>query len=206
MIIGKKRIINIRIGESEIGKIMLGNKTVFGYREELDYISYGNGTCRVAGIGTVRTLDIAIPSVSPNDDTVIAISANAFATSKITSVVIPDTVTSIGTESFRACNDLAGSIILNGIVNINDMAFYHCVKITSVDIGSNITSIGTGAFNSCRGLTRITVRATTPPTLQTQVFDYTNNCPIYVPAASVAAYKAATNWSALRTRIFAIQE
>jgi hypothetical protein len=35
-------------------------------------------------------------------------------------------------------------------------------------------------------------------------FDNTNNCPIYVPSASVEAYKAATNWSSLSSRIQAI--
>jgi len=37
------------------------------------------------------------------------------------------------------------------------------------------------------------------------VFYDTNNCPIYVPAASVDAYKSASGWSAYASRIQAIQ-
>jgi len=40
--------------------------------------------------------------------------------------------------------------------------------------------------------------------LGTSAFDSTNNCQIYVPAASVDAYKAATNWSSYASRIQAI--
>lgn len=48
----------------------------------------------------------------------------------------------------------------------------------------------------------VTILATTPPTLaNTTVFNNTNNCPIYVPAESLEAYRQATNWSALADRI-----
>ena len=51
----------------------------------------------------------------------------------------------------------------------------------------------------------VTILATTPPTLaNTSAFSNTNNCPIYVPAESVDAYKTATNWSNLADRIQAI--
>ena len=50
----------------------------------------------------------------------------------------------------------------------------------------------------------VTVNATTPPTLGESALDYTNNCPIYVPAASVDVYKAASGWSTYASRIQAI--
>ena len=83
--------------------------------------------------------------------------------------------------------------------------FYGCNKLTSLVIPSNISSIEDSAFNQCSGLTSITVNRTTPPTLGgTYVFDNTNDCPIYVPAASVNAYKTASNWSEYASRIQAI--
>jgi hypothetical protein len=36
------------------------------------------------------------------------------------------------------------------------------------------------------------------------VFNYTNNCPIYVPSASVETYKSASGWSGYASRIQAI--
>ncbi len=54
-------------------------------------------------------------------------------------------------------------------------------------------------------MSSITCNATTPPALGTDVFANTNNCPIYVPAASVETYKAASGWSGYASRIQAIQ-
>ena len=58
------------------------------------------------------------------------------------------------------------------------------------------------AFGSCSGLTSITIEATTPPTIGTNAFYRTNDCPIYVPSGSVNDYKAV--WSSYSSRIQAI--
>ena len=51
----------------------------------------------------------------------------------------------------------------------------------------------------------IEIKATTPPTLANiNAFDGQNNAPIYVPHNSVNAYKTATNWVNLASRIFSI--
>lgn len=84
-------------------------------------------------------------------------------------------------------------------------AFYGCTSLTSVTIPSGVTSIGGSAFYNCTGLTSVTVLATTPPNLNgANHFNNTNNCPIYVPAASVETYKAASVWSTYASRITAI--
>ena len=87
--------------------------------------------------------------------------------------------------------------------SIPSSMFENCTKLTSLDIPSNISSIGSHAFASCTGLTSITVESTTPPTLGSYVFNYTN-CPIYVPSESVDAYKAASGWSSYASMIQAI--
>lgn len=76
---------------------------------------------------------------------------------------------------------------------------------TDVIVGTDITGVGSMAFN--KELTSATCLSTTPPIIgDPQVFGAnTQNYPIYVPAESVATYKAATNWSSLETRIQAIQ-
>ena len=118
-------------------------------------------------------------------------------------VSIPSGVTSIGQHAFQNCSGLTNINIPNGVTSIGYGAFIDCFNLTSVTIPSSVTSISTEAFYRCSGLTSITCEATTPPTLGNRVFDYTNDCPIYVPCGSVNAYKSA--WSSYADRISCIQ-
>lgn len=122
----------------------------------------------------------------------------------LTSIAIPSGVTTVDSESFGGCNSLTSVTIPDSVTSIGSYAFEWCYGLTSVTIGSGITSIGVFAFGGCSGLTSITIEATTPPTLGADVFDNTNDCPIYVPEESVNAYKNATNWSTYASRIQAI--
>ena len=125
--------------------------------------------------------------------------------SNLTNVAIPNNVISIGGNTFDGCKSLTSVTIGNSVTSIGESAFFGCSGLTSVTIPNSVTSIGDYAFAWCSGLTSITVEATTPPTLQgPNAFNGTNNCPIYVPSGSVAAYKAANNWSNLSDRIQAI--
>ena len=120
------------------------------------------------------------------------------------SVIIGNCVTSIGVHAFGGCSGLTSITIPNSVTSIDAFAFQSCDSLTSVTIGSGVTSISIYAFNYCTGLTSITVNAITPPTLGAYAFDYTNDCPIYVPSGSVNAYKSTSGWSSYASRIQAI--
>ena len=119
----------------------------------------------------------------------------------ISSLTLSNGVTSIGSYAFEGCNGLTQLNIPNSVTSIGQYAFYNCSRMASLTIGSGVTSIGGEAFQNCYGLTGITVNATTPPTLGSDVFDNTNNCPIYVPCDSVNTYMLDLGWALYSSRI-----
>ena len=86
-------------------------------------------------------------------DSVTSISDYAFSgCSSLESIVIPDSVTSIGDYAFRYCSSLESVVIPDSVTSIGGSAFYNCSKLTSVVIGDSVTSIGEYAFYGCSSL------------------------------------------------------
>ncbi len=75
----------------------------------------------------------------------------------LTSVTIPDSVTSIGNFAFSYCSGLTSIEIPDGVTSIGSYAFAYCDSLTNVTIGNGVTSIGSSAFYNCSGLTSITI-------------------------------------------------
>ena len=118
-------------------------------------------------------------------------------------LIIPNSVTNIDNGAFIS-SGLASVIIPNSVTNIGDAAF-SCTVLVSVIIPNSVTNIGGGAFNNAHRLENVTVEANNPPTIGYGAFTGTSsNLTIYVPAASVEAYKTATNWSTYSDKIQAI--
>ena len=75
----------------------------------------------------------------------------------LTSVTIPESVTSIGSGAFSQCSGLTSITIPNSVTSIGSGAFYSCSGLTSITIGESVESIGEYAFYSCSGLTSVTI-------------------------------------------------
>ena len=108
-----------------------------------------------------------------------AIGASAFSgsNSKFTTVIMPNTITSIGNYAFSACS-----------------------KLTSITIPSLVSAIGQEAFRGCTGFGFIVSECVTPPTLGNNCFQNVGtDIPVFVPKGSVSAYKAASGWSNFNT-------
>ena len=89
------------------------------------------------------------------------------------------------------------STIPSSVTTIGHEAFFYCEYLASIDIPNSVTTIGNYAFSGCEKLTQITCRANVPPTIGnwTTFNDIDKSIPVYVPAASIEAYKKADYWS-----------
>ena len=124
----------------------------------------------------------------------------------VTDVTIPSTITTLPAKAFHKLQTIQSVTFHNAVTEIGKDAFSLCTGLAAPDLPSSITYIGENAFTYCR-FTEITIRATTPPTAGTDIFKSTpNSLTIYVPAASVDAYKVASGWSTYASKISAITE
>ena len=88
---------------------------------------------------------------------VTSIGEAAFLGTFLTSITIPDSVTSIGESAFQYCASLKAITIPEGVTSIGDGAFYQCTGLTNITIPDSITSIGNWAFRNCSRLKSITI-------------------------------------------------
>ncbi|MEE1003139.1 MAG: leucine-rich repeat domain-containing protein [Acutalibacteraceae bacterium] len=75
----------------------------------------------------------------------------------LTSITIPESVTSIGKGTFKYCESLTSITIPESVTSIGDHAFYYCKSLTSVTIPDSVTNIYGGAFGDCTSLTSVTI-------------------------------------------------
>ena len=99
-------------------------------------------------IGYEGTAKRVIIAETYNNLPVKTIYSEAFKNTEITSVVIPDSVTSIGDRAFYYCNFLTSVVIGDSVTSIGDQAFDCCRSLTSVVIGDSVISIGEDAFSA----------------------------------------------------------
>lgn len=160
-------------------------------------------------------------------ESVVIIGRHAFSgCSSLTSIIIPESVTSIGEGAFVSCRNLTTIVIPDGITRIENETFGACNSLKSINLPMSVISIGAGAFSNsglvsielskfvtdignsaflkCWDLVSISVNALIPPKIGSNVFTSTKDCPIYVPAESIEAYKTAEYWSDYADRIKAI--
>ena len=121
-------------------------------------IRYDGQTYKVASIGAGAFMECTnISSVTiPNSVTSIE-NATFEGCTRLISITIPNSVTSIGAGAFEDCKNLPSITIPNSVTSIGEHAFYGCTGLTSITIPSSVTSIKASVFYGCTNLTSIKV-------------------------------------------------
>jgi hypothetical protein len=89
--------------------------------------------------------------------------------SSLTSITIPNSITSIEREVFYGCSSLVSISIPEGVTNIGLEAFQDCSSLASINIPESVTSIGNYAFSHCSSLKLIKWNTDCP--IATDYFD-----------------------------------
>jgi hypothetical protein len=179
--------------------------------------------CKVA----VDNADDCPPPVDDNKGSEIiytSIDNGAFGSCMNLALVnIPDSVTSIGSSAFKDCGNIRKIELPRDLKEIADYCFCRClnlvsielpdeltvigrnsfaacVRLSRIDIPEKVTSIDNYAFSGCSSLERVNIMALSPPKLGgTSVFP--GKYSIYVPFASLDAYKSNEDWQTYKDRL-----
>ena len=126
------------------------HQLVFGYSFKVSLNDWGNAYVKnitINGVAKTEVEDIQIP--------VTKIASSAFSSKKITSIAIPNSVTSIGNNAFNGCTSLTEITIPNSVTSIGEKAFYGCTALTDVVFENCAASIGNYAFDECRNIVNL---------------------------------------------------
>lgn len=144
--------VEIPSGVTNIGSFAFASCTT------LTNVTLGKGAARIGEEAFWKCWNltqITIPAGASLD-------VRAFAGSSLTSVTIPNGVTSIPFLAFSDCPDLSTVAIGDDVTNIESYAFVNCSALATVTIGKRVAQIGEGAFMDCGSLTAVFFRGNAP--------------------------------------------
>ena len=75
----------------------------------------------------------------------------------MTSISIPNAVTSLGNSTFQGCSGLTSATLGTGIITIGILCFQNCTSLTSVSIPNATTTLSDNAFQECSALASLTL-------------------------------------------------
>ncbi|MBR5434795.1 MAG: leucine-rich repeat domain-containing protein [Bacteroidales bacterium] len=103
------------------------------------------------------------------------------------------TVYEIESYAFEGLSGLTSVTIPNTVTTIGESAFEDCTGLTSISIPSSVDYIGEEAFFGCTSLKKVTCYAVQPPQVEGEVLENLNAY-LYVPCESVESYDLHSSW------------
>ena len=177
----------------------------YSYRDNIEAVVINDGVTSIgnyalSNLGNANFTSLTIPI------SVKTIGTNAvYNCQNLETVDIGNGVETIGLNAFKSCSKLENLTIGSSVTSIGNYAFNFCSALTSVTIPANVEEIKYHAFNDCSNLASVTCYATNVPSLGEEVFDGNkDNRKIYVFKDFESAYENATNWSSYADKIEAL--
>lgn len=87
--------------------------------------------------------------------TVVGIGEYGFYRSDITKIILPETLTSIGSNAFLECASLGSISLPKSLTEIGEYAFSGCTVLTEITLPESLTQIRSNTFASCLKLTKV---------------------------------------------------
>ncbi|MBR1625072.1 MAG: leucine-rich repeat protein [Clostridia bacterium] len=125
---------------------------------------------------------VTIPS-EIEGKTVVGIADNAFRYKTFSSVTLPSTIRTIGSQAFRGCGNLTKADMgSTQVTRIEEMTFYYCTQLETIYLPNSIEYIGANAFGYTSK--KSFVLPTTIATIGNQAFIGCTSTTIYTEYAS----------------------
>ena len=151
--------------------------------EEIDMTNMNiksDGTCDMPGNAGayVKVTTVKLPN---GLTTIPSSSFNGY--TNLSSITIPNTVTTIGSQAFKNCSSLTSITLPSSLTTIGDEAFQKS-GLTSITIPAAVETMGQGTFNECTSLNEVTFNETSHlATIKTETFTKTNISNIVFPTS-----------------------
>lgn len=143
--------------------------------------------------------------VIPNGLTKIR--SNGFSSVLMSHVVIPSSVTSIGSYAFSGCINLQEIEIPDSVTALGSWVFSNCFQLGKVVIGENVGFLYAGLLHAIKSHATVILRSSTPCSVANDTFNSWGNVDyVYVPDASVETYKTTNIWSNIASKIKPMSE
>jgi len=116
----------------------------------------------------------------------------------LTNVILPESLTAVGSYAFRWCTGLQNLIFPPSVNSIGRESFSLCYGLNTITIPATVNSIATATFNECTNLNSIFAFPSSPVDLSKSALVFSNvnksKCKLYVPQGSAVLYASANQW------------
>lgn len=215
--IGQNAFYGVKIKKLNLGKVTTlptanANISNYGDKSVLEEVVIPEGVTSIPS-DSFRGYTVLTKFVFP--ESITSIGGNAFMDCESLSgeLFLPN-LQSLGNYAFRNCaiTKITSLGVITTIVEglANNAVFHSCTKLTEVRLPSTLTTLGSYAFRNCTSLSTVICEAVSPPTMNVNPFYSTPIASgtgfIFVPAASIPDYAAATNWSTYADRLAPLED